>query len=527
MNKESFIQVLRNPRSISTDQLAQVEEVVEQFPYFQVARSVIACGTKSLNRDDASSKLAKAAIYTTNRQLLKKYVNGQLDFEIADSIQVGIHRETQRKADAKDTGETKRAKFRIIERRSKSDQDLADSGKFKDVTKKVEDDGIDEELTIIEADGSVRTTSTHSFKEIKKEAPQEVENKVTVEEELPIAPEKATPGETAEKQEADTEKQQDLNKVIAEIKEEEVAHQKVMEEKEEPPLTAGELVDDVFKNLDAYRKSRDHYNEVELKILHKQESDAINEAILKANTKLSSDIDEGSETVETPAPPPPKAKAVPPAPPKEEVPKLEKEESITPKKPAASKPAKEEVPKAENKEPTTSKKATPPKATASTAKKSTTQPKSTAAVSAEKKTAKTENPKAPAKAKVEDKPEADESKKELVHQDVDNNIIENTPDESAKPATSEKDKKEAQKEIIERFIKNNPKILPSDEEPKGELADLSSTSSEMKDDFVTENLAIILARQGKRDKAIEIYEKLILKIPKKKSYFAARIAELK
>ncbi|WP_460538703.1 hypothetical protein [Echinicola sediminis] len=37
----------------------------------------------------------------------------------------------------------------------------------------------------------------------------------------------------------------------------------------------------------------------------------------------------------------------------------------------------------------------------------------------------------------------------------------------------------------------------------------------------------MLTKQGKKDKAIEIYEKLILKFPKKKAYFADLIKELK
>jgi len=43
---------------------------------------------------------------------------------------------------------------------------------------------------------------------------------------------------------------------------------------------------------------------------------------------------------------------------------------------------------------------------------------------------------------------------------------------------------------------------------------------------VSENLAQILLSQGKKQKAIEIYKKLIWKFPQKKAYFAARIEEL-
>jgi len=505
VNKESFIQVLRNPRSISTDQLAQVEEVVEQFPYFQVARSVIACGTKSLKREDAPSKLAKAAIYTTNRQLLKKYVNGQFDFDLADNIQVGIHRETQQKVVAEeDTTSKKRPKFRIIERRSKSDGASEDSGKFKDVTKKVEDDGIEEELTVIEADGSVKTTITHGLKEIKKETESDTASKQeTTEKQEAVTPdtteikdtaEEVTTEKEAEVVEEEVQGQQDLDKVISEIKEEEIEHRKeILEKQEEPPLTAGELVDDVFKNLEAYKQSRDHYLEVEEKILHKQESDAIDEAILKANTKLSAPTKEEKPDVITP----------------------EQEDKPTP----TSTESKEET-KSEEKKPVAKSKSVPAK------KANIPKPKAAPETQEEKKPA-TPKLKTLKKEKKESEETETASNEAEIAQEVDNDIISEAKVEALSTSASDKDKKEIQKEIIERFIKNNPKILPSDEEPKGEISDLSSSSSEMKDDLVTENLAIILARQGKRDKAIEIYEKLILKIPKKKSYFAARIAELK
>lgn len=47
------------------------------------------------------------------------------------------------------------------------------------------------------------------------------------------------------------------------------------------------------------------------------------------------------------------------------------------------------------------------------------------------------------------------------------------------------------------------------------------------DSLETETLAVILEKQGKFDKAIEVYEKLIARNPEKSSTFAIRISELK
>jgi len=88
-------------------------------------------------------------------------------------------------------------------------------------------------------------------------------------------------------------------------------------------------------------------------------------------------------------------------------------------------------------------------------------------------------------------------------------------------------KKKEQSSIIDEFIKNNPSIRPqTTSDAKTPVKDLSEPSQQLKDEVVTENLAQILTRQGKNERAIEVYEKLILKIPEKKAYFAARIADL-
>ena len=50
---------------------------------------------------------------------------------------------------------------------------------------------------------------------------------------------------------------------------------------------------------------------------------------------------------------------------------------------------------------------------------------------------------------------------------------------------------------------------------------------EFGDQLVSENLAKILAKQGKTEKAIDIYKKLVWKFPQKKAYFASQIESLK
>jgi hypothetical protein len=94
---------------------------------------------------------------------------------------------------------------------------------------------------------------------------------------------------------------------------------------------------------------------------------------------------------------------------------------------------------------------------------------------------------------------------------------------SSSPKKSPKTKKD---ELIDKFIAAEPRITPG-QATKDNQSDLSKASSELKEDLVSENLAIIFAKQGKTGKAIDIYKKLIWKFPQKKASFAARIEELK
>ena len=88
--------------------------------------------------------------------------------------------------------------------------------------------------------------------------------------------------------------------------------------------------------------------------------------------------------------------------------------------------------------------------------------------------------------------------------------------------------RQRQLDLIETFIRKEPRISPIraklGEPPEQE--DLTKRSRSYGGGFVTESFAKILEKQGKIDKAREIYEKLIAKNPEKKAYFAAKISEL-
>ena len=87
--------------------------------------------------------------------------------------------------------------------------------------------------------------------------------------------------------------------------------------------------------------------------------------------------------------------------------------------------------------------------------------------------------------------------------------------------------RQRQLELIENFIKTAPRIpAPRSDENTFPDKDLSEKSSALSNKLISESLAKIMVKQGKVEKAIEIYQELICKYPEKKAYFAGKIDEL-
>lgn len=98
------------------------------------------------------------------------------------------------------------------------------------------------------------------------------------------------------------------------------------------------------------------------------------------------------------------------------------------------------------------------------------------------------------------------------------------PEEAAAPEAkqAEDDARLRKFEQIDRFIAENPRIMPRRDGEAAEV-DLSDSLKIDRNELMTETLARVYLEQGKYKKAIQAYRILILKYPEKSSFFADQI----
>ena len=107
-----------------------------------------------------------------------------------------------------------------------------------------------------------------------------------------------------------------------------------------------------------------------------------------------------------------------------------------------------------------------------------------------------------------------------------NRLKELEAEKQKKETEQPKPKKLSRKELIDKFILENPSIS----RPKAEFYNPISVAQNSiidQENIVSETLGKIYEKQGYIEKAISIYEKLCLKYPEKSRYFAAQIERLK
>lgn len=124
--------------------------------------------------------------------------------------------------------------------------------------------------------------------------------------------------------------------------------------------------------------------------------------------------------------------------------------------------------------------------------------------------------------KSEEKIEIPEIKKEFENVEADNEI-ENQELIREKEVKQEIPKEKKSQDLIESFIEKSESLERIGTKETKIQGDISEKSTEEKEEFMTETMADLFIQQKNYSKAIEIYNKLILKYPEKKTYFAIQI----
>lgn len=125
------------------------------------------------------------------------------------------------------------------------------------------------------------------------------------------------------------------------------------------------------------------------------------------------------------------------------------------------------------------------------------------------------------------------------------------PEDKAEDKTKPKKRKPPKDDLIESIKKKEKKVIPDSKtreqidlikafskkdiklatikeiEANQNTENLAEPSTKLNENLITETFAKILIKQGKKDMAQEIYEKLSLKFPDKRTYFADLIEKLK
>jgi tetratricopeptide (TPR) repeat protein len=96
-----------------------------------------------------------------------------------------------------------------------------------------------------------------------------------------------------------------------------------------------------------------------------------------------------------------------------------------------------------------------------------------------------------------------------------------------KESDAKEDKPISGSDLIDKFINENPRIVPEPQAGFFDPVDFAKQSLIDNDEIVSETLAEIFYRQGNLAKAIKIYKKLSLLNPEKRFYFAGRIEKIR
>lgn len=490
MNKEKFIDCLRDPSLLQDNDIQELNQLVKRYPYFQGARALLAKVSKERNLKDAAHRISSAAVYTTDRALLKKYISDHLFF--LDS----------REALKEEKSAPAKVPAQKTPRPPAQSKEAAKQAAPKPNAPRPESSGD-------------RKPKPASPEQEKKAAPPSTKSQ-----QKPVAPKAPPVSKESSSQTPPVPKKAPSKPTPAPQVEDELT------DLQQSSTNLDDWIKEIHEDIEALKKSKARFQELDKKLeeeekkkeAEKEEEDAVNAALKKVTGSKKPAPKKTSKTAKT-------SKSTGSKRTKKEI-TAEDKEAIEKNLPLnAVEEEKEEKPKPVKKK-TSSKKSAAKPEEPKKEKKVKSYASLRKANQSEPEEKKPEEKKKPVKkAEPEPQPEEDTSTLKVVRRR--SGKVKSTTFESVDQEKTEEENKE---KIIDEFISTSPKISKAD---KTKLAseedkeDLSDKSSRFQADIGTEYLAEIYVEQGKIERAISIYEKLSLKFPEKKPYFVARIEELK
>ncbi len=92
MDSKKFTNLLKQPQQIDTDSIDLLQNIIEEYPYFQAAKAIHLKHLKDKDSFKYNSELKKVAAYTTDRTILFDFITSEV-FTNTNSTSSKVHQE--------------------------------------------------------------------------------------------------------------------------------------------------------------------------------------------------------------------------------------------------------------------------------------------------------------------------------------------------------------------------------------------------------------------------------------------------
>ena len=289
MTKEQFILFLKDPNHVTEKEVTEIGTIIDRYPYFQAGRFLAAKVAEKFDIGNPSRKLTTAAVYSTNRAILKMYIQRGVNFNtIKSSLESERKKSPQRLTSSINQSKPgkEEKKVRRISVKSVPGAVVSDAEKQKaKAEQRKKENAIRKDLDSIaekiQGGGAQKIVS-------KKDTP------------LPSKPLRQKPDphkDAAAKPRKAISTQPPKTPPVPKIKDQPlVESEEILNIPTSSNVDLG-LVDEVFDNLNLLQKNIAYFKEVEQNLDQKEADDAVSKALLKF-AESAEEIKSSEERVE-------------------------------------------------------------------------------------------------------------------------------------------------------------------------------------------------------------------------------------